>query len=182
VGGFCLQFRKGEEFFAQILERGADVVCRVVNEQEAVVKFVRLREVDGVVLRVVFCQVELELAGDFSGDDFRVNPGGSFREQEQDGFVHVVVEQDEGFFRGFHEVGGKDVGVEYLPFVKDALHGRERGAHEEINFLFGLGDAVLDALESLVDGMAAQEIVFEDAVRPLAEEGGVAGVNPVADR
>jgi len=28
AGGFCLHFRKGEEFFAQILERGADVIKR----------------------------------------------------------------------------------------------------------------------------------------------------------
>ena len=78
VGGLRLHFREGEEFFAQILERRADVVNRVVNEQEAVVKFGGLREGDGRVLGVVLRQVELELAGDFSGDNLRFDPDGSF--------------------------------------------------------------------------------------------------------
>ena len=53
---------KSEPFLAQVLQRGADMVHRFVDSEEAVVGVLERFDGDGAVLRIVALQVERQLA------------------------------------------------------------------------------------------------------------------------
>ena len=55
---------KSEPFLPQVLQRGADMIHRVVDAEEAVVGVLERIDGDGAVLRIVALQVEGELLGD----------------------------------------------------------------------------------------------------------------------
>ena len=55
---------KSKPFLAQVFQRGAEVIYRVVDAEEAVVGVLERIDGDGAVLRIVALQVEGELLGD----------------------------------------------------------------------------------------------------------------------
>ena len=96
-----------------------------------------------------------------------------FRQHQQDRFINVVVHQHYSSFCGLDQVRCESISVEDLAFVEDALYRGESGAHEEGDFLFGVADTLLQSFKSLVDGISAKDIIFEDGIGPLTETSGI---------
>ncbi len=120
-----LHFREGKEFLPQILQRGTDMINRIVDNQEPVVDVGPFFHFDLRILAVVAAQVQLELVGDVSGYNLGRNIVFAFRERHQDGFVNIVVYQDDTAFRRLYQVGGKDMGVKDLAVIENAFNGRQ---------------------------------------------------------
>ena len=115
---------KREQFLPQILQGGADVVNGIVDNEEAVVEAGRFRHSDGRILLVVPCQVGSKALCDLPGDDLGSYASVPFRQQQQYGFVHIVVNQCDAVLGGTYQFRGEDVGIEDLSVEEDALHGR----------------------------------------------------------
>ena len=96
----------------------------LVDKKKAVVAAGDDFDLDGRVLGVVFLEIECELPADFLRVDGCGYSGPPLGKHEQDGFIHVIVHEDEGGLRLFDERGGKCVGVEYLAVVENALARR----------------------------------------------------------
>ncbi len=112
---------EGEPFLAQVLQRGADMIHRVIDAEEAVVGVLERIDVDGAVLRIVSLQVEGELLGDGACVNLCAHPVGTFVEEGQHRVVNIVVEQDDAALGTADKVTDKGVGVKDLPVVEDAL-------------------------------------------------------------
>ena len=52
-----LHFREGEPFLAEVFQRGADTVDRVVDAEETVVDFIKSLHLDGLILGIVLSKV-----------------------------------------------------------------------------------------------------------------------------
>ena len=172
---------KSEPFLSQVFQRGADVIHRVVDAEEAVVGVLEHIDGDGTVLRIVALQVEDELLCDVACVNMCTHSVVSLVEQGQHRVVHVVVEQDDAAFGAAHQVADESVGIEDLSVEEDALHGRQGHADEKVDFLFRFAYALLQAFKALVDGITFEQIVFQHIVGPLAEHGGIDAVDTVAN-
>ena len=117
----------------------------LVDKKKAVVAAGDDFDLDGRVLGVVFVEIECELPADFLRVDGCGYSGPPLGKHEQDGFIHVIVHEDEGGLRLLDERGGKCVGVENLAVVENALARRLVGLALEriedlVEFLIGVGD------------------------------------------
>ena len=159
--------REGEEGFAQVLERRAEVVGDlVVDEQKTVVDAAAGPYGDGRVLRVVFLHVEPELRGAFARVDGRGDAIAPCAEHGQDRLVDVVVDEHQGPPCALDELHRSGVGVADLPIEEHALHRRQRGLEDDADLLVVPGDFGLQAVQTVVDRIAAQEIVFQNRGGP----------------
>ncbi len=161
---------KCEPFLVQVLQRGADMIHRVIDAEEAVVGVLERIDGDGAVLRIVALQVEGELLGDVARVNLCTHVVGAFVKQGQHRVVHVVVEQDDAAFGAAHQVADESVGIEDLSVIEDALYGRQGHADKEVNFLLCLANTLFQPLKTLVDAVALEEVLFQDGVCPLSEE------------
>ncbi len=112
---------KSKPILSQVLQRGAEVIYRVVDAEEAVVGVLERINGDGAVLCIVALQVERQLAGDAARIDLCAHTIGAHVEQGQYRVVHIVVEQDDAALGTADKVTDKGVGVKDLPVVEDAL-------------------------------------------------------------
>lgn len=134
--GRYLQFGEGEHLFAEVFQRGSDVIdVRSVDNQEAVVAFLVSVDAYRGILAVVLLYVQLQLAADGLRIDVGFHVGIPLAEHQQHGLVYVVVYQQQGYLGGAYQVGGKLVGIEQLTVVEDAFHWRQRGADKEVYLL-----------------------------------------------
>lgn len=60
-------------------------------------------------------------------------------------------------------------GIEYLAFEEDTFDGWQRGADKELYAFVVSGDGLLQLLDAAVDGVAFEEIFFQDLVGPAPE-------------
>ena len=124
----------GEELLAGILQAGPEEVDHIVDDEETVVVALGGIYINRWILLVVALHVKLLLTGELAGVDGGGNIGIALAEQGEGGLVDVVVDEDDGLPGLLDEVGYLHVGVEDLPVVEDALHRRQGGTDEEINF------------------------------------------------
>jgi len=75
----------------------------VVNDQEAVVRFGKVLQIDNRVLLIVFVQVGFDLFGYVAGKDCGFYTGVSFGKQNQHGFVNIIVNQDNALICVFNK-------------------------------------------------------------------------------
>ena len=101
------------------------MVNRAVDDEETIVVAGGFFNSDGWVLLVVLGQVGGQHWQHFPCDDSGSHIRIPFRQQQQNRFVDVVVNQHDVFFRGFDKVGGKDVGIKDLAVEKKFLEWAE---------------------------------------------------------
>ena len=94
----------------------------VIDYEEAVVDVAGLNKADWSILGVVLFEVQLELLWKAAGADFGGDSVGALGEHQQDGFIHIVVDQDKASACGADQVGGKDIGIEDLAVVEDTFY------------------------------------------------------------
>lgn len=92
-----------------------------VYTEEAVVDFVEGLHLDGLILGVMFLNVQRELLLDLLGVDGGGNFLAAFVEHCQHSIIDIVVEQHDAFLGRADEVGDEGVGIEDLPVEEDAL-------------------------------------------------------------
>ena len=187
-GGY-LQFGKGEHLFAEVFQRGSDVIdfCPV-DYQEAVMAFLVSMNAYRGILAVVFLQIQLQLVADGLRVDLGFHAGIPLAEHQQHRLVHVVVYQQQGLSCGADKVGGELVGVEQLTVVEDAFHGRQRDADKEVHLIrqvfylpLVLLKLCIHLLQPIVDGIAFQQVFLQHFVRPTPEKSGVFAVYPITN-
>lgn len=85
-----------------------------VYTEEAVVDFVEGLHLDGLILGVMFLNVQRELLLDLLGVDGGGNFLAAFVEHRQHSIIDIVVEQHDAFLGRADEVGDEGVGVKDL--------------------------------------------------------------------
>lgn len=147
-----------------------------VYTEEAVVDFVEGLHLDGLILGVMFLNVQRELLLDLLGVDGGGNFLAAFVEHCQHSIIDIVrstssrgipVEQHDAFLGRADEVGDEGVGIEDLPVKEDALHRRQRGADKEVNLLVVFRQLlslniylILNLCQPLIDAIPFQQIVL----------------------
>lgn len=140
-----------------------------VKDKETVVETVGGADLHSRVLPVVTLDVKPEGVGDVPGDDRGTDIVSPLGEHLQHRVVHIVVNEDDAFLCRADEVRREGVRIENLSVAEDTLHRGQCGAHEEGDFLFGVADTLLQSFKSLVDGISAKDIIFEDVIGPLTK-------------
>ena len=138
VSGGFLHFDVGEEFLAGILQTGPKEVDYIIDNQEAIMVTLAIIDSDWRILLVMALHVELLLLCQLASVDRGADIGIALAEQGEGRLVDVVVDEDDGLFRLFDEVGYLHVGIKDLPIVEDALYWWQRGADEEIDLVLQL--------------------------------------------
>ena len=116
------------------------------------------------IFGIVPLQVQLQLFVEFGGIYRGFYSFLPFAEHHERTFIYVIVDENDGFFGGFYQVGGKDVGIEDLSFEEDTFYRGQGGADEEVNLFFCLCDTFFQSFHALVDGVAFEEVFFKDLV------------------
>ncbi len=145
----------------------------VVQNEKTVVEMVGGADLHSGVLPVVALDVKPEGVGDVPGDDRGTDIVSPLCEHLQHRVVHIVVDKDDAILCRADEVHREGVRVENLSVAENTLHRGQCGADEEGDFLFGVADALLQSFKSLVDGISAKDIIFEDGIGPLTETSGI---------
>lgn len=60
-------------------------------------------------------------------------------------------------------------GIEYLAFEEDTFDGWQRGTDKEFYAFIVSGNGLFQLLDAVVDGVAFEEVVFQDLVGPASE-------------
>lgn len=168
--GRYLQLGEGEHLLAEVFQRGSDVVdVRSVDNQEAVVALLASVHPYRGILATQLLQVQLQPGADCLRVDVGLHSGTPLAEHQQHRFVHVVVYQQQGLPGGAYQVGGELVGIEDLVVIKDALHGRQRGADEEVYLPGMFRHGMLQFRQAAVHGVTPQQVFLQHAIRSLAE-------------
>ena len=153
----------------------------LVDDQEAVVRLVELSDLDRGVLGVMLLDIQGKLFRDLGGINSRFHTGGTLGEKHQDGFVDIVVDQDNRTAGGADQAGSEFIGIEQLAVIKDTFYGRQGGADEEVDLFAVFPYDLFESVYPLVDGITFQEIFFQHLVCPDAELGAAQGFYPVTD-
>jgi len=90
-----LHLVEGKPAFAEVFQRGSDVVDGVVDAEEPVVDFVEGLHLDRLILGVVLREVERELLRDTLGVDGGRHLRLPLVEYRQHGVIDIVVEKDD---------------------------------------------------------------------------------------
>ena len=128
--------RERKKLLSEIFQRGSDVIDRVIDNHKAVVDVVGLGERDRVVLAVVLLEVQQKGLRYLSRADLCCHFWFPFREHQQHAFVYIVVNQYDPCPGGVYQLCCEHICIEDLSVVEYAFHRRQRGADEEVDFLF----------------------------------------------
>ena len=112
-----------------------------VDNEEAVMKILNCFYLHLWILRIVFCECKLEGSFNFFCVEGGCDAFFSLGEHGEDGFIKVIVDENQSFFGCFDEVDEESMGIEDFSVKEDSALFGESFFNEEIELLFGFGES-----------------------------------------
>ena len=116
---------KSKPFFTQILQARSHMIDhRIIKYQKPVMRDIRPLDRYRRILSIVLFHIELELFGDRFGVEGDVCIL-IFAQKRQHALVDIVVDEPDGVFGRFDELGDERICIKYLSIVENALRGAQ---------------------------------------------------------
>ena len=116
-----LQFDKAEPLLAEVFEACADQINGVIYTQESVVCAVKLLNLNGRVLRIVFLKIKRQLTRDILCVNNRFHAFVPLIQHRQHAIIHIVVDKHNAFLCLTDTLVDKGISIKNLTIIENAL-------------------------------------------------------------